>query len=81
MDLLALSASLQAPDHIGRHADLVLGLRLVGEAPGVLVDGQGPEGPGRCGALRELVLEVGVVQLIVRVLAKDEVVLDGTGVY
>ena len=46
----------------------------------MLVDGHGPEGPGRCGAASEVVVEVGVVQLIVRVLTKDQVLLDGTGV-
>jgi len=80
VDLIALSASLEFAEQVGRHADLVLGLPLVGEAPGVLVDGHGPEGPGRCGAASEVVLEVGAVELIVRVLTKDHVLVDGTGV-
>lgn len=67
------------PDHIGSDTDLILGLPLVGEAPGVLVDGHGPEGPGRCRAASEGVLEVGAVELIVRVLTKDHVLLDGIG--
>ena len=79
--MLALSVSLFSLDNIGRDADLILGLPLVGETPGVLVDGHGPEGPGRCGAAIEAVLEVSEVELVVRVVTKDHVLVEGSGIH